>query len=79
MGNSMIKATGKQGLGALIAGSGYFVLGIPLAYYFAFVKMLGISGLWRGFTIATLYIVVCYNVLIFRIDWPNLIDEIIQR
>ena len=35
---SIIRATGKQGLGAIITGTAYFVLGIPCSYYFAFVK-----------------------------------------
>ena len=38
MGMSVIKATGKQGLGAVITGTAYFIIGIPCSYYFAFVK-----------------------------------------
>ena len=36
MGNSFICAAGKQGLGAIITGSAYFALGIPVAYYLTF-------------------------------------------
>ena len=38
MGMSVIRATGKQGLGAIITATAYFVIGIPFSYYFAFVK-----------------------------------------
>ena len=79
LGISLIKATGKQGLGAIITGTAYFIFGIPCAYYFAFVKEEGIRGLWWGPVIATLYNTIWYNVIIFRIKWPKLIDEIIAR
>lgn len=36
MGMSVIKATGKQAAGAVITGSAYFCLGVPISWYFAF-------------------------------------------
>ena len=79
MGMSLIRATGKQGLGAIITGTAYFVIGIPCSYYFAFVRGQDIRGLWWGPTLATLYNTLWYNLIIVRIDWPRLIGEIIER
>ena len=79
MGMSVIKATGKQGLGAIITGTAYFVIGIPAAYYFAFVKEQGIRGLWWGPTLATLFNTLAYNIIIACINWPQLIQGVIER
>ena len=79
MGNAFIKASGKQGFGALITGSAYFALGIPCAYYFAFVKDLSNRGLWWGATLAVAYNTLWYNIIIFRIDWYGLIKGIRER
>ena len=79
MGMSVIKATGQQGLGAIITGTAYFVIGIPSAYYFAFVKEQGIRGLWWGPTLATLFNTLAYNTIIFCINWQQLIQGIIER
>ena len=79
MGMSVIRASGKQGWGAFITGTAYFVIGIPCSYYFAFVKGQDVRGLWWGPTLATLYNTLCYNFIIFRINWPELINEIIKR
>ena len=79
MGMSVIKASGKQGMGALITGIAYFAIGIPASYYFAFMRGQDIRGLWWGPTLATLFNTLCYNFIIFRIDWPKLIRSIIER
>lgn len=79
MGMSVIKATGKQGFGAIITGTAYFIVGIPCSYYFAFVKGQDIRGLWWGPTLATLYNTLWYNFIIYRINWPELIQGIKER
>ena len=79
MGQSVIRATGKQGLGALITGTAYFAVGIPFSYWMAFSKGQDIRGLWWGPTLATAYNTLWYNVIIFRIDWPALIRENKER
>jgi len=79
MGMSVIRASGKQGFGAFITGTAYFVFGIPTSYYFAFVKEQGCRGLWWGPTLAVAYNTLWYNVIILRMDWPTLIAEIKER
>ena len=66
-------------MGALITGTAYFVIGIPCSYYFAFVKGQDIKGLWWGPTLATLFNTLCYNFIITRINWPELIQGVIER
>lgn len=76
MGMSIIKASGKQSLGAVVTGTAYFLVGIPISYYFAFAREMSIEGLWWGPTIATAYNTLWYNIIIARIDWPELIGDI---
>ena len=76
MGMSIIKASGKQALGAVVTGTAYFLVGIPISYYFAFTQELGIRGLWWGPTLAVAYNTIWYNIIIARINWPELIGEI---
>ena len=79
MGMSVIRASGKQGFGAFITGTAYFVYGIPASYYFAFVKEQGCRGLWWGSTLAVAYNTFWYNFIILRMDWPTLIADIKKR
>eukprot|EP00353_Schmidingerella_taraikaensis_P007189 CAMPEP_0185580444 /NCGR_PEP_ID=MMETSP0434-20130131/16533_1 /TAXON_ID=626734 ORGANISM="Favella taraikaensis, Strain Fe Narragansett Bay" /NCGR_SAMPLE_ID=MMETSP0434 /ASSEMBLY_ACC=CAM_ASM_000379 /LENGTH=138 /DNA_ID=CAMNT_0028198711 /DNA_START=1004 /DNA_END=1420 /DNA_ORIENTATION=+ len=79
MGMSVIRASGKQGLGALITGSAYFIFGVPTSYLLAFVKDMGLRGLWVGPTVAVAYNTICYNLIIARIDWVSLIKDMKLR
>ena len=79
MGMSVIKATGRQGWGAIITAVAYFALGIPISYYCAFVQGADVRGLWVGPTVAVAWNTLCYNVIIWRIDWPSLIRSIKER
>ena len=73
MGSSVIRATGNQGLGAVITGSAYFIFGIPLSWHLAFNREMELKGLWWGPTIAVAYNTLWYNIIIYRINWPELI------
>ena len=79
MAMSVVRASGKQGLGAFVTGTAYFIFGIPASWYFAFVLDLGLRGLWIGPTIAVAYNTICYNIIIACIDWKELVRGIKQR
>ena len=40
---------------------------------------MGVRGLWWGPTLAVAYNTFWYNIIIFRIDWPDLIRGIKDR
>lgn len=79
VGSALIRATGKQGQGALLTVTAYLGLGIPLAYTFGISKDMGTMGLWIGPTAACAYLTLMYNILIACIDWPSLLLEIKER
>ena len=75
---SLIKASGRQYLGALVNGSGYMLIGLPISYYCAFVREMGVSGFWIGPMLAALFGTIVLNIILCTMDWPKLIDEIIE-
>ena len=58
----------------------YWVLGIPLAWFFGIHKKdMGVKGVWIGPTAACTYLSLMYNVLIMCINWPALFAELKER
>lgn len=55
----------------------YYVIVIPLGYYFAFHckfvingdKPLGLVGIWLGFVLGLLHQIIMYTIMIKRSDW----------
>ena len=76
---SLIKAAGRQFYGAIVNGTGYMLLGVPISYYCAFVKEMGVSGFWIGPMIAAIFGTIVLNIILCTMDWPKLIEEIKER
>ena len=68
-----------MGIGAILNVTGYFMLGIPIGWFYAFHKDKGVQGIWYGPTFACIWLLVFYNIVIARIDWRVLINEIDER
>ncbi|KAN0092817.1 MatE domain containing protein [Tylopilus felleus] len=51
----IFRARGKQFAGAILNLTAYYVLGIPLGLYLAFVRKQGLAGLWEGLAAALAY------------------------
>ena len=77
--SATIRATMNMGIGSILSFTGYFVIGIPLAWFFAFHQGMGITGIWIGPAFACIYLFILYNVVIARIDLKALIDTIEER
>ena len=67
--SGVIRGTGKIMMGALLACSGYILVGAPLSILFAYPMGLGINGIWFGACICSLYLMIGFKFLIDRIDW----------
>ena len=69
----------KMGWGSIFNFIGYFVFGLPIAWYLAFEKDLSLKGIWFGPVFAVAFLTVTYNIVIATIDWRALIDTIEER
>ena len=72
---AVVRACGKQGIGAFVTSTSYWACGIPLSYYCAFKMDFGIRGLWFGPTLAVLLMTFLYNSIIGCINWPELLEQ----
>ena len=66
---AVMRATMQMGIGSILNITGYFLMGIPIAWYFAFHKEMGVKGIWCGPAFACMYLLVGYNIVISRINW----------
>lgn len=49
---AILRAKGKQDLGAMLNLFGYYVIGLPFGFILAFKLGLGLEGMWIGLTLA---------------------------
>ncbi|KAL0575224.1 ethionine resistance protein [Marasmius crinis-equi] len=75
----ILRARGKQILGALLNLSGYYVIGIPFGIWLAFSCDLGLHGLWIGLTISLVYSAVTGMVVCLRTDWNREVEKVMER
>ncbi|KAJ2393510.1 ethionine resistance protein [Coemansia sp. RSA 2611] len=69
----VLRALGKQRLGALLAFPSFWVLGLPLGFYLAMGPLhLEVVGLWLGLAAAVIVFSVAQQWHVFyRVDWPS--------
>jgi multidrug resistance protein, MATE family len=66
---SVLRASGKQKLGAVITFIAYWCLAIPTTYVMAYKLGYGNGGIWVGPTIACAFNTLAYLVIFKRINW----------
>ncbi|KAJ2689807.1 ethionine resistance protein [Coemansia spiralis] len=77
----ILRALGKQGLGAMLAFPAFWILGTPLGFYLALGPAhLEIVGLWLGLAAA----VIAFSLpqqwyILFRVDWRHEVKECLGR
>ena len=79
IGAAVVRATGNQGKAAFITISAYWALGIPISALLGFKADWGLFGIWLGPTVSVAFTFVCYNILISKVDWPQLFKEVRER
>ncbi|KAJ3975025.1 mate-domain-containing protein [Lentinula raphanica] len=80
-GNASITARGKQGTGALLNLSAYYVLGVPLDPMYPSLPeaTAGLRGLWFGLTVSLVYCAVIGTALCLATDWKHEVDKMQAR
>ncbi|KAF8736131.1 hypothetical protein AX14_000853 [Amanita brunnescens Koide BX004] len=75
----ILRARGKQVLGALLNLSAYYIIGIPLGIWLAFSWNLGLHGLWYGLTVSLVYCALWATYLCIRTDWHTEVKKVVER
>ncbi|XP_002737051.1 multidrug and toxin extrusion protein 2-like [Saccoglossus kowalevskii] len=67
----VMRGCGLQRLGAFLDAIGYYFVGFPVGITLMFVVMMGIHGLWWGYTIAAIVQGIIFLIAIYRINWDR--------
>ncbi|KAJ2786244.1 ethionine resistance protein [Coemansia javaensis] len=77
----VLRALGKQSLGAMLAFPSFWILGVPLGFYLALGPLhLEVVGLWLGLAAA----VIAFSLpqqwyILFRVDWRHEVKVCLSR
>ncbi|QRV82105.1 MATE efflux family protein [Ceratobasidium sp. AG-Ba] len=77
--SGILRACGKISTSASANFVGYYILGIPLGVFLAFMHRLGLFGLWIGLTTALFFVVAILYAAIVRLDWDVEVREAKER
>ncbi|KAG9074858.1 hypothetical protein FS749_013527 [Ceratobasidium sp. UAMH 11750] len=75
----MLRACGKLGTGAISNFTGYYIIGIPLGFYLAFWRGLGLKGLWIGLAAALVFVASVLWATVLWLDWDIQVKEAKER
>lgn len=75
----LLRGAGRQSLGAVTNLCSYWLLGIPMAYYFAFYRGFGLAGLWGGIAIVNSFQGVVMLCIALRINFGAESRKAVQR
>lgn len=75
----VLRAQGKQLIGALLNISAYYCIGIPFGVWLAFKMNIGIVGLWVGITAALVYCSAWGTYLCITADWQKEVMKALDR
>ncbi|KAK7451018.1 ethionine resistance protein, variant 2 [Stygiomarasmius scandens] len=78
--SGILRARGKQIMGAVLNISAYYVLGIPFGILLAFKRNMGLTGLWLGLTVALIYCAAIGTVLcVWTPNWQKEVEKVMER
>ncbi|KAJ7880448.1 multidrug Oligosaccharidyl-lipid polysaccharide flippase [Mycena leptocephala] len=77
----ILRARGKQVIGACLILSGYYMIGLPIGVFLTFSPKisLGLWGLWIGVTISLLYCACIGTWICMRTDWNEEVGKVRER
>uniref|UniRef100_A0A8C5LSS4 Multidrug and toxin extrusion protein n=1 Tax=Leptobrachium leishanense TaxID=445787 RepID=A0A8C5LSS4_9ANUR len=75
----VLRGSGRQSIGAIVYGIGYYVIGLPAAGALMFAAKVGTKGLWSGMIFCGIFLTVFFTVYLLRINWQNISVEAQER
>ena len=78
-GASVIKGTGKQGVGLILNSLSTLLIAVPFSLYTTFKLDWGLNGIWFGPVCSEIFLATALNFVICQLDWPAITVEIKER
>jgi MATE family multidrug resistance protein len=75
----VFRAVGRPGLAAVANGTGYMVVGLPLAYSIGVIAKLNVIGLWVGYSIAVTLVFCLLSIVLSRLNWADEAERAYKR
>ena len=69
-----IRAMGLQKRASYFAIACYYIVGIPLAWFLAMKRDLGVLGLNAGFSLAVAIQAIAYGFILYKSNWQEVAD-----
>ncbi|KAJ2439264.1 ethionine resistance protein [Coemansia sp. RSA 2424] len=73
--SQLLAAQGRQSLAVRIKFIALYVVAVPLAYYWVFIKDHGLAGLWAAVALGQLATAVIESLVVLRTNWSCLLDK----
>lgn len=74
----ILRGQGRQKIGGVLNLISYYVIALPLAFFFAFYVDLGLLGLWLGMLIALFFVSLLQTLFVVTSDWDHIIKKSID-
>jgi MATE family multidrug resistance protein len=71
-----IKGLGLQEKAQFISLLSFFIIGLPCSYLCGITFKYGLNGLWYGFAVGLIFLVILYSLLLIRTDWNSVSTDI---
>jgi MATE family multidrug resistance protein len=75
----IFRGAGLQNIAARINAVSFYVIGLPIGAFFAFVLQWGVEGLWIGFASGILTALVSAMVFLYHSSWQVLAENAQKR
>lgn len=72
---AILRGQGRQKIGSILSLASYYLIGIPLEFYFAFKLDLKIYGLWIGLALAVNFLSVTELIIVYKSKWMEIIKR----
>lgn len=75
----ILRGQGRQKIGGILNLVSYYLIALPLAFFFAFYMDLELLGLWLGMLFALFFVSVLQSYFIITSDWDQIIKDCIEE
>ncbi|KAK9764388.1 ethionine resistance protein [Basidiobolus ranarum] len=75
----VLRGQGKQEVGAYVNIAAYYLIAFPIGYYLAFVREIGLAGIWWGLLVALVVVSIGQGASILLTDWTDEIRKCKER